>query len=127
MKRRYRLRHSSDFQRVRHDGKSHASSLVALAFLQNELDYSRFGFVVSKRLGAAVHRNKIKRRLREMIRLHFAGIKAGFDIVVIARQPARLASYAELEQALLQLLAKAGLLVPQVKVSKQETQLQTTI
>ncbi|MBI1879624.1 MAG: ribonuclease P protein component, partial [Chloroflexi bacterium] len=62
MKRQHRLRHNLDFQRVRRNGKSNASPLMVLAFLRNELDYSRFGFVVNKRLGKAVLRNRIKRR-----------------------------------------------------------------
>lgn len=127
MKQQFRLRHSSDFLRVRRDGGSYASSLAALAFLQNELDYSRFGFVVSKRLGKAVHRNKVKRRMREVVRLHLPRIKPGFDVVIIARQPAREAGYAEIEQALLRLLAKAGLLLPEARVGREETQLQRII
>jgi ribonuclease P protein component len=109
MKRRYRLRHHSDFQRVRREGRSYASPLLALAFLQNELEYSRFGFVVSKRLGKATQRNKIKRRMREAVRRRMAYMKPGFDLVVIGRQPIRQASYAEIEHSLEQLLKKAGL------------------
>ncbi len=100
MKRHYRLRHNSDFQRVRRDGTSKASPLMVLAFLRNDLDHSRFGFVVSKRLGNAVHRNKIKRRLREATRYYIPQIKSGFDIVFIARQPIRYATFQEIEGAL---------------------------
>lgn len=107
MRSRYRLRHNSDFQRVRQHGKSHASPLMVLAFLQNELDHSRFGFVVSKRLGRAVRRNKIKRRMREATRLRLPRIKPGFDVVFIARQPVGQASYAMIEREL-ELLLKKG-------------------
>lgn len=109
MKRQYRLRRNSDFQRVRRLGKFHASPLMVLAFLRNELDHSRFGFVVSKRLGQAVQRNKIKRRMREATRLRLEKIKPGFDVVLIARQPMNQANYADIEQSLEHLLAKAGL------------------
>ncbi len=111
MQRKYRLRRNSDFQRVRRDGKFYASPLMALAFLRNELDYSRFGFVVSKKLGGAVERNKVKRRLREATRLRVNQIKPGFDLVFIARPPASQASYAELERFLAGLLIRADLLV----------------
>lgn len=111
MQRKYRLRRNSDFQRVRRDGKFYASPLMALAFLRNELDYSRFGFVVSKKLGGAVERNKVKRRLREATRLRVNQIKPGFDLVFIARPPASQASYAELERFLQDLLMRADLLL----------------
>lgn len=120
MKRQDRLRHNVDFQRVRRNGKFHASPLMVLAFLRNELDCSRFGFVVSKRLGKAVQRNRIKRRMREVIRLHMPQIKPGFDLVFIARQPLNQASYAEIEQLLEKLLKESNLLTSggELKVGK---------
>ncbi len=111
MKRQYRLRRNTDFKRVRRLGKFYASPLMVLAFLQNELNHSRFGFVVSKRLGKAVRRNKIKRRMREATRFRLPRIKSGFDLVFIARQPIRRANYTEIERALEHLLTKADLLL----------------
>jgi ribonuclease P protein component len=110
MRRKYRLRRNSDFQQVRQNGKFYASPLMVLAFLRNELDHSRFGFVVSRRLGNAVKRNKIKRRMREATRLQVSLIEPGFDLVIIARQPIRSATYQEVEQTLLYLLKKSKLL-----------------
>jgi ribonuclease P protein component len=120
MKRQDRLRHNVDFQRVRRNGKFHASPLMVLAFLRNELDRSRFGFVVSKRLGKAVQRNRIKRRMREVIRLYMSQIKPGFDLVFIARQSLSQASYAEIEQLLEKLLKESDLLTSggELKVAK---------
>jgi ribonuclease P protein component len=83
---------------------------MVLAFLRNELDHSRFGFVVSKRLGKAVRRNKIKRRMREVTRLRIPKIKSGFDLVFIARRPMSEACYSEIEHTLEHLLRKANLL-----------------
>lgn len=110
MKRKYRLRRSSDFQRVRQVGKSNASSLMVLAFARNELDHSRFGFVVSKRIGKAVQRNKVKRRMREAVRLKMGEIKPGVDIVLIARQPVRNATFLAICRSLERLLGGANLL-----------------
>jgi ribonuclease P protein component len=111
MKQKYRLRRNSDFQRVRRNGKSYASPLMVLAFLRNELDYSRFGFVVNKHLGKAVQRNKIKRRMREAARLRSHKVKPGYDLVFIARQPARQATFAEISEALHKLLQSGNLLL----------------
>jgi ribonuclease P protein component len=119
MKRKYRLRHNSDFQRVRQIGKSYASPILVLAFLRNELEYSRFGFVVSKRLGKAVRRNKIKRQMREIVRLEMSHIKPGFDLVFIARVPSSKASYPEISHSISKLLKTADLLVQ----SSQNTEL----
>ena len=109
MKRQYRLRRNSDFQRVRHLGKFYASPVMVLAFLRNELDHSRFGFVVSERIGKAVQRNQIKRRLREATRLRITDIKPGFDLVFIARKPISQACYTDIERSLEGLLRKADL------------------
>jgi len=111
MKRKYRLRRNSDFQQVRQVGKSYASPIMVLAFLRNELDHSRFGFVVSKRLGKAVKRNKIKRRMREAVRLEMSHIKPGFDVVFIARVPSSQATYLEISQSIHKLLEIANLWV----------------
>ncbi|MCB0193796.1 MAG: ribonuclease P protein component [Anaerolineae bacterium] len=111
MKRKYRLRRNSDFQRIRQVGKSYASSLLVLAFLRNEFDHSRFGFVVSKRLGKAVQRNKIKRRMREAVRLKIPHIKPGFDVVIIARIPSRNATFSDICRSIERLLKTANLLL----------------
>lgn len=109
MKRKYRLRRNSDFQRVRHVGQSYASPLLVLAFLRNNLAHSRFGFVVSKKLGKAVRRNKIKRRIKEATRLRLENISSGYDLVFIARQRAADANYWELAAAVENLVKRAHL------------------
>ena len=109
MKRTYRLRRNSDFQQVRREGKSYASSLIVLAFLPNKLEQTRFGFVVSKRIGKAVTRNKIKRQMREAIRLNVNKIRPGFDVVFIARKPIVNVTYSQIVQTLDLLLKRANL------------------
>jgi ribonuclease P protein component len=111
MKRKYRLRRNNDFSKVRHVGKSYASPYLVLAFLRNNLLHSRFGFVVSKRLGKATTRNKIKRRIREAARLRLQYIRPGFDIVFIARQRAGSATYQELAASVEHLAKTADLWV----------------
>ena len=71
---------------------------------------SRLGLTTGTKLGHAVVRNKVRRRLREIYRLHESRFRTGWDIVVVARSRAVTAEYAELEKAYLSLAGKLGLL-----------------
>lgn len=110
MKKRFRLRKNSDFQRVRREGRSWTHPLLILCVLRNDLGYTRFGFSVSRRVGGAVVRNRAKRLMREATRLRQAMIAGGWDVVVIARQPMREASFHQVDRAIEQLLRRARLL-----------------
>jgi ribonuclease P protein component len=109
MERKYRLRLNADFRRVRHKGKSWANHLMVLCALPNDLEHSRFGFAASKRIGKAVVRNRVRRRMREAVRLRRALISGGWDLVFIARSSIRHASYAEIDQGVEHLLRRANL------------------
>ena len=109
MRPQQRLRRRQDFAIAYQHGRAYARGPLALRVRTNpDVDTPRFGFAVGKRLGGAVIRNRIKRRLREAARLSGAQGKA--DVVVIARTRASQATYDELEQVLLNLLGTAGLL-----------------
>ena len=111
MKRRYHVREDRRFREIRQRGRSVANDLLVVSALANDLPYSRFGFAVSSRIGNAVVRNRIKRRLREIIRLRMATIRPGCDIILIARKPIRSAEYHQLETACARLLRRAQLLL----------------
>lgn len=107
---RYRVRANERFQAIRKQGESYNSELLVMCVLANELPYSRFGFSVSSRIGGAVIRNRIKRRLRETIRLRMQQIEPGWDVVFIARHPIRKADYHQIDAACARLLRRAHLL-----------------
>jgi ribonuclease P protein component len=103
------LNKSTQFNIVYDGGKSWAGKEIVLKALPNTLDTSRFGFVVSSRLGKAVVRNRVKRRLREIARL--TQVSSGWDIILIARVPAAEADYKSLEKSVRKLLLRAGIIV----------------
>lgn len=109
MDRPSRLRENSDFQRVRREGRSWANPWVVLSAVPNGLDHSRYGFAVGKRIGKAVVRNRVKRRLREIVRQRRAAIAPGWDVVFIARDPLETVTFEQLDQAIAHLLKRANL------------------
>ena len=111
MQRRHRLRSSADFRHVRQQGRTLAHPLLVLSYVENNLESSRFGFVVGGRLGKAAKRNRIKRRMREAVRMRIQErkIARGWDIVLIARQPIVTASFQQVDQAIGLLLRRADL------------------
>ena len=98
------------FRRLYHKGKSAANKHLVLYCRRNGSSENRIGLTVSGKLGHAVVRNKIRRRLREIYRLHESRFLPGYDIVVVARSRAVTASYRQLEQAYLSLAKNLGLL-----------------
>ena len=108
MMRELRLRRNEDFGEVYRNGRSWADRLLILRALPNRLDHNRYGFSISKRVGKAVIRNRVKRRLREITRA--SAVCDGWDIVFIARQPASEADYATLRASVQSLLRRGRLL-----------------
>jgi ribonuclease P protein component len=109
----WRLRSTSDFQRVRQRGQSISSRLLILAWHPNEAARIRIGFVVSKRISTrAVQRNYIKRLLGEAVRDVLADLPASLDIVVTARGQAASADLRALRRDIRVLLQRAQLLAP---------------
>jgi ribonuclease P protein component len=82
---------------------------MVLCALPNDLEHSRFGFAASKRIGKAVVRNRVRRRMREAVRLRRALIPDGWDVVFIARSAIGDASYAEIVWSVENLLRRADL------------------
>lgn len=101
-----RLRKAADFQAVQRQGRSWANRLIVLRARLNGLETSRVGFSISRRVGKAVVRNRVKRRLRELARQ--IPMQGRWDMVFIARAPAAQADFQELRQAVQDLVGRAG-------------------
>ncbi len=106
MRREQRLAKKSDFARLRREGRTWSDRLLVVRARPNGLEVSRFGFSVGKRLGTAVVRNKIKRRLREAAHLSRAG--GGWDLIVTPRGEAATADFRGLKQSMTNLLRRVG-------------------
>ena len=105
MQRRQRISGAKRHSQIHREGVSAANRLLVIRYLANGLDHSRFAFVVSKRVGNAVVRNQVKRRLREAMRER--EVSPGWDAVFIARRGVRDASYRELSRAAWNLLRRS--------------------
>jgi ribonuclease P protein component len=99
------------FRRLYHKGRSAAGKYLVIYCRKNGSQENRIGLTVSAKLGHAVVRNRIRRRLREIYRLHESQFQPGWDIVVVARGRAVDAPYQKLESAYLSLADKLGLLI----------------
>ena len=113
-----RLAKERDFSLVYKHGKDWSDSLLVLKVLPNTLERSRIGFSAGRRLGKAVVRNKIKRRLREAARL--TPVHTGWDMIFIARKRATEADYHQLSQSVKGLLKRARLLGKVPVITLQE-------
>ncbi len=107
MQKKTHLTQPEQFDLVYKEGSTQTDRFLVLKTRPNQLDYCRFGISVSKRVGNAVVRNRVKRVLREILRL--ADLNSGWDIVVIVRNPASSGDYALLNKSAINLLSRAGI------------------
>jgi ribonuclease P protein component len=107
-----RLTRTSEFDCVKERGHSERGKFMVLGVLAVQSSgASRIGFVTSRRLGSAVVRNRVRRRLREIVRKHQHDLRENFWIVLIARGDATNASYRSLEDEWLRLAKRASILL----------------
>jgi len=95
---KYRLSKTADFRRVYNEGKYIANKYVVLYIARNYSDNVRIGFSVSKKIGKAYVRNRIKRLMRESARKYVDQISKGYDLIFIARGKTRGIEYEIVEK-----------------------------
>ena len=109
MKFSHSLKLNHIFQRL-YRSCGYGNGYLVLYARKNRTDTNRVGITVSKKLGHAVVRNRVRRRIREVYRLNEDKFQPGWDIVVVARSKAVTADFGKLTAACLQLAEKAGIL-----------------
>ncbi len=116
--REHRLVRSSDFSRVRRLGRSAGTSLAVLYVLPTRNPQTRVGFSVSKRIGKATRRNRVKRLLREAVRQRLPQILPAQDLVFIARPASSEASLGQVSDAVDYLLRKTDAARAEAKAAR---------
>ena len=107
-----RLVRRAEYDAVYREGRRRSSREFTLFVRPNGLEISRFGWSIKKALGNAVRRNRIRRRLREIFRLHRREITPGWDIVVHPRTTVATAESSALAQEMLKLLSSSKPIAP---------------
>jgi ribonuclease P protein component len=102
------LTRPSDFAALQRDGTSRASALVSVRVRRTELPVARFGIATGKRVGGAVVRNRVRRRIREILRAEAPRLLPGWDVLVVARPQSALADQGSLATSLDGLLHRSG-------------------
>ena len=103
----YSLKSNQDFRKVYKNGKSRANKYLVMYILKNDVksedgvSVNRLGISVSKKVGNSVIRHRVKRLIKESYRLNEEMFNSGLDIVVIARDNAKVACFSEMQSALL--------------------------
>jgi ribonuclease P protein component len=110
--RQRRLTRRFEYERVKQDGSVWRGKLLLLGAIAVEKSgLCRVGFITSRSLGGAVVRNRVRRRLRELVRRHQHDLRPDFWMVIIARRDAANASYHALEDEWLRLARRASILL----------------
>lgn len=103
------LRSRLDFAALQSDSRGRTDQLLVLRYRRNGLDRTRYGISTGRRIGGAVVRNRIRRRLRHLLAGRHGEVAPGWDVLIIARPPAATAAYDDLSTSLGRLVRQAGL------------------
>lgn len=112
MKHTVSLKQNHEFRRLYQKGKSAVSPCFAVYCRKTGRPYSRLGITTGVKLGCAVKRNRVRRRIRAIYRTNEDKLIPGVDLVVVARTRAVFSRYDQLERAFLQSVKQLGLTAP---------------
>lgn len=104
------LRNTRQFNQVYKKGKSIVNRHVVMYYKRNQLGYNQVGFSVSKKVGKAVVRNRVKRLMKESFRINHEKLTEGYDIVFVARVRSKDSTYLEIEKAMKNCFKKGKLM-----------------
>jgi ribonuclease P protein component len=107
-----------DFAALMERGTIRSHPLLATRVLRTDLGTTRFGLATSRALGSAVIRNRVRRRLREVLRSVAPEIRPGWDVLVIARSGLVTADHRTLVETLTRLLRRSGVLGGEPSVNR---------
>ncbi len=107
--RELRLRRAEDYERLRREGKTFAGRMMVLSVAPNQAGFNRYGFIIGRRFGKAVQRNRARRLMREGVRLLHPRLVSGYDLALIARSGMQSQSLSSVLPELEYLLKQAGL------------------
>jgi|SRR5680860_205308 len=107
LKREFRLRKKSSIKQIFAEGKNYSVKHVAIYVFKGP---KKYGIIASKKVGNSVQRNRAKRLMREVIRLHLPDLRNDIQIILIARAAIKGVSYNEVEKTMMNMLKKANAL-----------------
>ncbi len=110
MEKKFRLRKNMEFRKVYSHGKNYWNRNLTLYVKKNNIDETRVGYTITKKIGNSVVRNKLRRRMKEIYRLNFHRIETGYDLVFVPKRNIVNLSYEKLDSSMIHIMRKAGVL-----------------
>ena len=106
MNKKYRIKKNQDFQKAYKKAKRYYNRDLTILVVHNSLETKRFGFTLSRKFGKANKRNKVRRKLKEIIRSNLDRFDDGFDYVIIPKTQLIEMTYQEIEKTLFHCLKR---------------------
>ncbi len=109
LEKKARIRTSKEYKNVFALGKRFSGRFLIMYYIKRKPGENRFGFITNKKIGKAVIRNKVKRRLRAIVRKYRKAVTAKYDVILVARANIGKGSFQEIEKDYVTIMKKAGL------------------